>query len=76
MKKLGHLELIVLIINTLAFLSWICWLVFFARNKFYSQEGIMLYFPCIPIFFVYIFVFTNNNEDDENDASSNSSDKN
>ena len=74
MKRLGRLEFVVLIINTLAFLSWICWLVFFARNKFYSQDGIMLYFPCIPIFFVYIFVFTNNDEDDGNSDSSNAAD--
>ena len=67
MKKLGRLEFIVLIINTIAFLAWIGWLVFFARNKFYSQEGIMLYFPCVPLFFVYIFIFTNSSEDDESD---------
>jgi len=71
MKKLSRLEFIILIINTAAFLAWIGWLVFFARNKFYSQEGIMLYFPCVPIFFVYIFIFTTNSEEEEDKNSNN-----
>jgi len=75
MKNLGRLELIVLIINTVAFLSWISWLVFFARDKFYSQEGIMLYFPCIPIFFVFIFVFTGSSDDDDDSGEKKSDNK-
>jgi len=58
MKKLSRIEQVILLVNTGAFLLWLGWLVFYGRDRFYSQEGIMLYVPCIPIFFIYIFLFS------------------
>jgi hypothetical protein len=46
----------VLVINTLGLLLYLGWLVFSHERIFYTQEGVLFILPCLPFFFVFVFL--------------------
>ena len=62
MKPLSTAEKIILLINTGAFVAWVVWLIFYGSGSLFSQDGIVAFFPCIPIFFVYVYIFSSSSQ--------------
>ena len=58
MKKLNKIELFIFLINSAAFVVWIFWLVFFGHGVLFSQDGIVAFFPVVPVFFIYFIIFS------------------
>jgi hypothetical protein len=56
-KGLTGFQKVVFWLNTAGFLAWIFWLVFRSERVFYTQEGVIAFLPCLPIFFVYFYLF-------------------
>jgi len=56
MKGFRKLEIAVLVLNTVGFLGYLAWLVFASGRIFYTQEGVLYLLPCIPFFFVYLYI--------------------
>ena len=63
MKKLNKIELVIFLINSAAFAAWIAWLVFFGHGALFSQDGIVAFFPVVPIFFIYFIIFAEKKKD-------------
>lgn len=51
------LKTIVVILNTIGFIGYLVWLVTSSDRIFYTQDGVLFLLPCVPFFFVYLFVF-------------------
>lgn len=64
MVQLSVFEKIVLLLNTCAFVAWVIWLVIYGHGILFSQDGIVAFFPCIPIFFIYVYLFSRKPPDD------------
>lgn len=56
MSDRSKLEYLVLIVNTIGFAGYLFWLVFKSGRIFYIPDGVLYLLPCVPFFFVYIFV--------------------
>jgi hypothetical protein len=52
----SRLEWAVLALNTAGFLGYLLWLVFKGHRIFYAQDGVLYLLPCLPFFFVYLYL--------------------
>ena len=43
-------------LNTAGLLAYLCWLVFRHHRILYSADGALYLLPCLPFFFVYLFI--------------------
>jgi hypothetical protein len=64
MIQLSVFEKVVLLLNTCAFVAWVIWLILCGKGTLFSQDGIIAFFPSVPIFFIYVFLFSRNPPDD------------
>ncbi len=68
------IDLIIFMLNTLGFVGYLMWLVSGHQRIFYTQEGVLYLLPCLPFFFVYVFLHRKSQpEDEETDAENGSS---
>ncbi len=65
MKKLNKIELFIFLINSAAFVAWIFWLVFFGHGVLFSQDGIVAFFPVVPVFFIYFIIFSEKKKEED-----------
>lgn len=56
---------VVFAVNTVGLLLYLWWLAFGHQRILYSQDGVLFLFPCLPFFFVYIFLFRGHREPGE-----------
>lgn len=68
MRHLGRLGWAVLWVNSAGFAAYLFWLVFRARRIFYTQDGVLYLLPCLPFFFVYLFLFRRHDETEGGDS--------
>ncbi|MBU0676514.1 MAG: hypothetical protein KJ626_00220 [Verrucomicrobia bacterium] len=56
MKPATTTDIAILTINTIGFVGYLAWLVFASGEIFYTQEGVLYLLPCLPFFFVYLYL--------------------
>ena len=66
-----RLRRVVLLLNTIGLLVFLGWLAWGKQRIFNTQNGVVYLLPCLPFFFVYVFLFRQAGEgavDDEDDG--------
>jgi hypothetical protein len=49
----GGLKVFVLIVNAVSLAAYMAWMISVSDRVFYTQEGILYFLPCLPLFFVF-----------------------
>lgn len=57
MSAFSGLERLVLAVNTVGFAAYLAWLVMGSERIFYTQDGVLFLLPCLPFFFVFVYLF-------------------
>lgn len=65
-----RLRRIVLWVNTLGLLVFLAWLAWGGQRIFHTQNGIVYLLPCLPFFFVYVFLSRRAGEGENDDDDS------
>ncbi len=65
MKDMRAIDRVIFALNTLGFAGYLMWLVSGDQRIFYTQEGVLYLLPCLPFFFVYVFLHRKNHPEDE-----------
>ena len=71
MKKIPTGEKVILALTTCAALAWAVWLVRYTSGSVFSQDGILRFFPVVPLAFIYLYIYSRasaENPDEENAA--------
>ncbi len=71
MKSFSFFEKLILLLNSAGFAAYLFWLAVGAGTIFDTQEGVLYVLPCIPFFFVYIYLFAGRTAQDEEELLSN-----
>lgn len=56
-------EKILLVATTFAAIAWIVWLVCFTSGSVFSQEGVLRFFPLVPLAFIYLYILGRDTDD-------------
>lgn len=59
------LRVTILMLNSIGFLGFLGWLMVSRERILYTQEGVLYLLPCLPFFFVYVYLFKSGSPDDE-----------
>lgn len=57
----------VLLVNTLGLLLFLAWLAWGGQRIFHTQNGVVYLLPCLPFFFVYVFLSRRAGEGESDD---------
>jgi len=64
-----RLRRLVLLVNTVGLLLFLAWLAWGGQRIFHTQNGVVYLLPCLPFFFVYVFLARRAGEGENDDDS-------
>lgn len=64
MTSLHTGEKAILLLTTIAAVVWIVWLVTCTSGSVFSQDGVLRFFPVVPIAFIYLYILGRGSEED------------
>lgn len=65
MSSFTGLERLVLAVNTAGFVAYLAWLVMGSERIFYTQDGVLFLLPCLPFFFIYVYLLRKRKQPEE-----------